>query len=139
MALIVAASLHLAGCGSNSAPPGAPYGKPSPVSGTVSLPDGSPVRGGILYLTPIEEKVGSNIRYQGTGFIDGKGQFKSGLGGSGNGLVPGKYRVSIGRREIGELRDSNVSRVPKEFTSDVDSKLTVDIEEKDNVLNITLK
>lgn len=132
------AALILIGC-EKGPPAGAPLGTPSPVSGTVKLADGTPLRGGVIVFTPVEVEVGSRIRYPGEALVDHQGHYKAGLGGSGNGLVPGEYKVSVKGREIGELKDTNITRVPKPLTDPSATTLRITVKEEANTLDIVLR
>jgi hypothetical protein len=138
IALAAGAALAFAGC-EKGPPDGPPVGKPSPVHGKVTFADGSPVRGGIVIFTPLEVEAGRKWRYEGAGLIDAKGEYKAGLNGDGAGLVPGEYKVAVQPREVGELPNSNVARVPKQFRETGTTTLRVTVEEKDNSLDIVLK
>ncbi len=127
------------GCGSNSPPPGAPIGNPSPVSGKITLSDGTPLKGGVVDFHPVENEVGGKLRYDGGSLVDANGSYKAGFNGNGAGLVPGEYIVTVAPRELGELAGSNVKSIPKKFNSKSSSTLKVTILESDNTVNIVLK
>src|SRR5579885_326314 len=138
--LIALAALALAGAGCEKGPPeGPPVGQASPVHGKVTFADGTPVRGGVIVFTPLQVEAGRKMRYEGAGVIDAKGRYKAGLNGDGSGLVPGEYKVSVAPREVGELPNSNSSRVPKQFQQSASTPLRVTVEETDNTLDIVLK
>lgn len=126
------------GCGDHSPPPGPPLGKAYPVSGTVTFADGSPLRGGMIHFTPVEQYAGSKIRYEATAMINDKGRYKAGLNDE-SGAVPGEYKVSVMPRDYAELKNSNSGRIPAQYRKADSTPLTVTIEENDNVINVQLK
>lgn len=135
----LALAVGVAGCGDNKPPPGAPIAKTYPVHGQVTLPDKSPLRGGIVYFTPVEVKAGSKLRYEGAGQVDAKGQFAIGLNGNGAGVAAGDYKVTVAPRDYMELRNSNSSRIPPAYRDKMNTPLTITVKEDDNVVNLALK
>lgn len=136
--IVAVCTLGITSCGLHGPPPGAPLGQPVPVSGTVRLADGTPLRGGVIVFTPVEVEIGTRIRYPGEALVDHQGRFKAGLGGSGNGLVPGEYKISVKGREIGELKDSNISKVPKPLRDPSATSVRVTVKDMTNSLDIVL-
>lgn len=79
--------VSLPGCG-NDRP------KTIPVSGRVTYGGGDWPTGGRLYFTSIEPAEGY-IRRPGKAFFDADGNFRAGSWEESDGLVPGKYKVSV--------------------------------------------
>jgi hypothetical protein len=137
--LFTVLSTFVAGCGEKGPPPGAPLGTPVPVRGKVTLPGGTPIKGGMINFYPVEREVGSKLRFDGGAVIDAKGEYVAGRNGDGKGLVPGEYVVTVGPREIGELPGSNSNTVPKNYQEQKSSPLKFTIKEGDTTINIDLK
>ena len=137
--LMLSVVLFFTGCGENSPPPGAPVGDPSPVHGKITFSDGSVLKGGLVTFLPVEPEIGSKLRYEGTGLVDAKGQYKAGFNGDAKGLVPGEYVVIVKPREIGELAGANSTRIPKKFHDKATTTLKATVEEKDNTIDIVLR
>lgn len=137
--LLIGFIVFLVGCGSNSPPPGAQIGTPSPVSGKITFADGSSLKGGIVTFHPVENETGGKLRYEGASLVDANGSYKAGFNGDNAGLVPGEYIVTVGTRDLGELTGSNSKNVPKKFNGKSTSTLKVSVLESDNTLNIVLK
>src|SRR5438552_18045351 len=75
------------GCGDPDAPQAV---KVYEVKGSVLLPDGKPLSGGTVEFEPVGESV-----YQASGEIGPDGTFTLRTQNSGDGAVPGEYRVKI--------------------------------------------
>jgi hypothetical protein len=120
-----------AGCG----PPALPaMPKPVPVRGKVLLPGNKPLAGGMITFRPVGEPEG---RYQGWGFCKSDGTFEVNAFSDptkGGGVAPGKYKVIIGEREDGEAKGSNAKQIPKIYTEESTTPLTVDIADGENNL-----
>lgn len=128
----------LAGC-EKGPPPGPPMATPYLVQGQVAFPNGTPLRGGVVYFTPTEVKVGSKVRYEGACLVDDKGMFKIGFNGDGAGVPAGEYKVTFTPRELNELRNSNSAQIPQQYREKSTTPITVTVEEKDNTFNFVLK
>jgi len=135
MAVFVAAAAA-GGCGG---PPGAQVGTPVPTHGKVTFADGSPLKGGIVYFTPLEAETGGKLRYEGAGTVDAKGEYKAGLNGDGAGLVPGEYKITVIPREVGELPGSNSNKIPAKYKEKGTTDLKATIGTSDNTVDIVLK
>jgi hypothetical protein len=119
-------------------PPGPNLATPYRVQGQIKFPDGTPLRGGIIYFTPLEIKSWGKVRYEGAGLIDSQGKYKIGFGGDDTGVPAGEYKVTIEPREYQELANSNSERIPKRYRGKSDTPLTVTVEEKDNTFDFVL-
>lgn len=128
----------IAGC-EKGPPPGPPLATPYSVHGQITFPNGSPLRGGVIYFTPAEIKAGSKVRYEGASPVDAQGRYKIGFGGDEAGVPTGDYKVTIMPRDYQELRNSNSAQIPKRFREKSDTPLTVTVEEKDNTFIFVLK
>lgn len=128
----------LTGC-EKGPPPGPPMAAPYVVQGRITFPNGSPLRGGVIYLTPLEVKAGSKVRYEGASPVDAQGKFKIGFGGDGAGVPAGEYKVRIQPRDYQELPNSNSAQIPQLYREKSTTPFTVTVEEKDNTFNFVLK
>ena len=135
--IALALSAVVVGCSYSSA--GANVADPSPVHGKITLPDKSPLRGGIVYFTPLEVRTGRQLRYEGAGLIDASGQYKIGFNGDDAGVPPGEYKVSVKPRDYQELRGSNSNRIPKQYRESSETPLQVTVKESDNTFDFDLK
>jgi hypothetical protein len=131
-------SLTLTGCGKGP-PAGPPMATPYIVQGQITFPNGSPLRGGVIYFTPTEIKAGRKVRYEGASPVDAQGKFKAGFGGDTAGVPAGEYKVTIKPRDYKELPNSNSARIPKQYREQSTTPLTVTVEEKENSFNFILK
>jgi hypothetical protein len=120
------------GCQKGVAPAGPNIATPYPVQGQIKFPNGTPLRGGVVYFTPTEIKAGWKVRYEGAGLVDAQGKFKIGFNGDGAGVPAGEYKVTFAPRELGELPNSNTGRIPKKYQEKSETPLVVTVEEKDN-------
>jgi hypothetical protein len=127
-----------AGCGGGTAR-GTVWSKPAPVAGRITLADGTPLRGGVVSFLPVEPSGGGKTRYPGEALVNAKGEYTGGMGGSGNGLVPGEYRVAVRPRELNEVKNSNVARIPRPYRDAATTPLRVTVAEADNTIDIVLK
>jgi hypothetical protein len=126
------------GCNSHSPPPGPPLAKAFPVHGQVKLA-GSPLKGGMVTFTPLEVSIGRQMRFEGSGLVDGAGNFKIGLSGSDSGVPPGEYKVTVQPREYQELRGSNSNKIPNKFRNGFETPLSVTVKEEENQFTFDLK
>ena len=116
-------------------PPGPNLATPYLVQGQIKFPNGTPLRGGVIYFTPTEVKAGRQIRYEGAGLVDAQGKYKIGFAGDGTGVPAGEYKVTFTPREIGELPNSNSGRIPKKYQEKSETPFMVTVEEKDNTFD----
>lgn len=128
-----------AGCGDGKPPPGPPLAKPSAVHGRIAFADKSPLRGGVVYFTPVEVKAGGKVRYEGASLVDAKGEYKVGFNGDGAGVAPGEYRVWVTPRELNELKNSNSKRIPVAYREPKTTPLTITVGQEENTVDIVLK
>jgi hypothetical protein len=133
------ALLLAAGCGSHSPPPGAPTADPQPTYGTITFPDGSPLRGGMIMFTPKEIKDGSKIRFEGAAMVDDKGAYKIGFNGDGKGVPEGDYTVQIQPRDYNELRGSNSNKIPKQYHEKTSTPFQATVKSGDNKFDWVLR
>jgi hypothetical protein len=132
--------LAAAGC-TKGPPPGANYADDYPVHGKVVFPGGTPLRGGVIYFSPVEIKAGRKVRWEGSGLVDGNGEYKInyGGGGPGKGIPAGEYKVRLEPREINELPNSNSNRIPQQYQDKSATPLTVTVQEGDNTFDFELR
>jgi hypothetical protein len=112
--------------------------QPYPVHGTIKFKDGSPLKGGVVYFTPTEAKVGKKVRYEVSGLVDAQGHFKAGLHGTDAGAPAGDYKVTFKPREALELRGSNSNRIPRKYQEDWETPVTVTVKEGENSFDFTI-
>ena len=129
----------VAGCGSHSAPPGPNLAKTYPVEGKVLFKDKSPLRGGIIYFTPVETKDGSHIRYEGNSLIDAEGHFKIGLNGNEAGVAEGDYKVSVMPRDYKELPNSNSARISNPYRNQGTTPITLKVKPEKNTFQVEIQ
>jgi hypothetical protein len=127
------------GCGDGKPPPGPPMAKPSPVRGRVVFANKSPLRGGVIYFTPVDVKAGGQVRYQGASLVDAKGQFTIGFNGDGKGVPPGDYKVTVEPRELNELRNSNSKLIPQVYREAATTPMMVTVKDQENVVDVELR
>lgn len=129
-----------AGC-KKGPPPGADYAQDYPVHGKVVFAGGTPLRGGVIYFTPVEIKAGGKVRWEGSSLVDAKGGYtiNYGGGGPGKGIPAGEYKVTMEPREINELPNSNSNRIPKQYQEKSSTPLTVTVKEEDNTFDFELR
>jgi hypothetical protein len=124
--------LAAAGCGPKALPA---VVKPVPVRGKVLLPGDRPLTGGVVTFRPVGEPIAG--RYQGWGFVKPDGTFEVAAfsdATKGGGVAPGKYKVIISVREEGEPTGSNAQLIPKVYTEETTTPLTIEIASGDNDL-----
>jgi hypothetical protein len=124
--------VFIAGCGPRALPS---LPKPVPVRGKVMLAGNRPLTGGVVTLRPTGD--GAEGRYQGWGFVKPDGSFEVAAfsdANKGGGVAPGKYKVIIGTREEGEPNGSNATSIPKKYTEESTTPLTIDVVEGENDL-----
>jgi len=130
-------SSALAGC-AKGPPPGPPLATHYHVQGQIKFPNGTPLRGGVIYFTPIEVKAGSKIRYEGACLVDVQGMYKLGFNGDGAGVPAGEYKVTFTPRELHELSNSNSNLIPAKYREKSTTPLTVTVAEKENTFDFVL-
>jgi hypothetical protein len=124
--------LVAAGC-TGKALPAVP--KPFPVRGKVLLAGDRPLTGGVVTFRPVGDQ--SDGRYQGWGFVKPDGTFEVAAfsdATKGGGVAPGKYKIVMSTREEGEPRGSNAHLIPKQYTEEATTPLTIEIAVGDNDL-----
>jgi hypothetical protein len=129
----------LSGCRGNAPPPGPPLAAAHPVRGKVVFSDQTPLRGGIVYFTPMETEVDGLIRYEAAGLVDASGRFKLGFNGDHSGAPAGECMVTIQPRDYQELPQSNSKRIPARYRDPSKTPLRVTVREADNVFNFEIK
>jgi hypothetical protein len=127
----------VSGCGGE--PPRAQLATPAPVHGKVFFPDKSPLRGGVIYFSPLEVTGSDGLRYEAAGLVDEKGNYKLGFNGDGKGVPPGEYKVSVMPRDYQELPNSNSKSIPQRIQDKSTTHLTATVIQGDNELNFELK
>ena len=132
-------STTIAGCNSHQPPAGPDLAPVHPVHGRITLADKSPLRGGIIWFSPMEATVGSKVRYEGAGLVDAKGNYKIGFAGNDAGVAVGDYKVTIQPREDTELPNSNSNRIPAQYREQSTTPLTATVKEGENTFNFDLK
>jgi hypothetical protein len=109
--------------------------KPVPVKGTVVLPGGRPLSGGVVTFLPAGDRLAG--RYQGWGFVKPDGSFEVAAfadATKGGGVAPGTYKVVIGPRDEGEPRGSNAHLIPRKYQDAATTPLTVEVDAGGSVL-----
>jgi hypothetical protein len=134
----LALSTAVTGCG-HKPPPGPDLAAVHPVHGRVTLPNKTPLRGGIVYFSPTEVSVGGKVRYEGAGLVDAQGNYKIGFANNDAGVAAGEYKVTIQPREDVELPNSNSSRIPAKYREQSSTPLIVTVKEGDNNFDFDLK
>jgi hypothetical protein len=126
-----------AGC-EKGPPAGPPLAQPHPVQGTITFSGGTPLKGGMIYFVPTEEKSGGKMRYEATSMVDAKGHYTLGLNDH-SGAPAGDYKVRIMPRDYMELPGSNSNRIPPKYREAATTPLTATVKEGDNTLNFEVK
>jgi hypothetical protein len=116
----------VAGCGSGR----------YPVHGRVVYEDGSPVTEGIV----IGEKVEGDRRVKAQGNVQSDGTFSWGTLRPGDGAEPGKYRVVVMPRAVGEKEASQgvLPAVERKFSNPQTSGIDFEVKPGTNELDITV-
>ena len=107
-----------------------------PVHGRVVYEDGSPVTEGIV----IGEKVEGDRRVKAQGSVQSDGTFSWGTQSPGDGAEPGKYRVVVVPRAVGEKEASQGVRpaVDRKFSNPQTSGIDFEVKPGRNELDITV-
>jgi hypothetical protein len=135
--LTVFALIVMVGCTSKVTGPD--KAKPFPVQGRIVLSNGTPLRGGVIYFSPVEEENNSgDIRFDAASLVDANGHYKLGFNGDGKGAAAGEYKVTITPRETSELPRSNSESIPEKYREKSSTPLTVMVAETDNTFDFTL-
>jgi hypothetical protein len=123
---ILAALALLAGCG------GGRY----PVHGRVVYEDGSPLTEG----TVVGEMVEGETRVMAQGSVKSDGTFSWGTQRPGDGALPGKYRVVVLPRAVGEREASQglLPAVDPKFSNPRTSGIDFEVQAGKNELNVTV-
>ncbi|HLJ97808.1 MAG TPA: hypothetical protein VKU02_31895 [Gemmataceae bacterium] len=129
----------LAGCGENGPPPGPPLAAPHPVHGKIAFSDQTPLKGGVIYFTPVEIHAHGRIRYEAAALVDARGQYQLGFNGDHSGAPAGEYKVTIQPRDYQELANSNTKRIPARYRDRSKTPLAASVKEGTNTLNFELK
>ena len=123
------------GCGPRNNPH---IEKTTPVSGMVTLANGSAVRGGLVTLHPKDATKGES-----RGTIGKDGRFTLGTYTVSDGAMPGQYTVTVEPivyDKQGNLRPDKSLGIPPKYTSADSSDLTVEIkDEASQELNLVLR
>jgi len=131
----VFAALFCLGCGPRNNPH---FEKTTPVSGQVTLANGSLLRGGLITLHP---KDGTKSESRGT--IGQDGRFTLGTYKVNDGAMPGQYTVTVEPivyDKQGNMRPDRSLGIPPKYTSADSSDLTVEIkDEASQELNLVLR
>jgi hypothetical protein len=116
----------VAGCGSGR----------YPVNGRVVYEDGSPLTEGMV----VGETTGGEARVMAQGSVRSDGTFSWGTQRPGDGALPGKYRVVVLPRAVGELEASQgkVPDVDPKFSKPETSGIDFEVKAGRNELNITV-
>jgi hypothetical protein len=128
----------LCGCG-KGVPAGPTLSPAHLVHGKITFPDKTPLKGGVIYFTPLDIHGSGGLRYEAAALIDAGGNYKLGFNGDNTGAPTGEYKVTIMPRDYQELPGSNSSRIPKSYHQQATTPLqNVTVKEGDNELNFTL-
>jgi hypothetical protein len=127
------------GCG-QAVPAGPTLSPPHPVHGKIAFPDKTPLKGGLIYFTPLDIHGSGGLRYEAAGLIDANGSYQLGFNGDNKGVPAGEYKVTIMPRDYQELQGSNSGKIPKSYQQQSSTPLQkVTVKEGDNELNFELK
>jgi hypothetical protein len=118
--------------------PGPLLAPPQPVQGKIAFADHSPLRGGVVYFTPLDVNEGGPLRYEAAGLVDAKGQYKLGFNGDNKGVPAGEYKVTIMPRDYQEIPNSNSKLIPSKYQQQKTTPLTTTVKEGDSVLDFEL-
>jgi hypothetical protein len=139
LSAVVGVLFILSGC-HGSAPPGPDLARTYSVRGKVLLVGLGPLRGGVIYFSPMEvENEEGKIRYEAAGLIDAHGLYHLGFNGDQSGAAAGEYKVRIEPRDYQELPGSNSKRIPQPYRDRRHTPLLVTVKEGANVFNFELK
>jgi hypothetical protein len=128
------------GCSGNSPPSGPPLATAHPVQGRIVFSDQSPLRGGVIFFTPVDIEVeDGRIRYEAASLVDANGRYKLGFNGDRSGAPAGECKVTIQPRDYQELPQSNSKRIPARYREASKTPLAVTVKEMNNVFNFELK
>jgi len=129
--------MGLAGCG-HHAPKGPNLAEVHPVRGHITFADKSPLKGGVIYFSPVETTTHGKIRYEAASLIDRDGNYTLGFNGNNAGTAAGEYKVTIMPREMNELPLSNSNRIPKKYQEQSSTPLVATVNTGDNTLDFVL-
>jgi hypothetical protein len=129
------AALFCIGCGPRNNPH---FEKTIPISGKVTLGNGSPLRGGLITLHPKDTTKGES-----RGTIGKDGRFTLGTYKISDGAMPGQYTVTVEPivyDKQGNMRPDKSLGIPTKYASPESSNLTVEIkDEASQELNVVLR
>ena len=127
----------LTGCKGGSSPAAAEVGEPSSVSGKVSIKTGGPLVGAEVTFQPVTDpKERQGARFQGWATTDKDGAFSVRARSASHkpGLVPGKYKVTVGLPEGMASPPGLAAKIPEAYRSISTTPWEVEIHAQDNVL-----
>src|SRR5262245_58050508 len=106
------------------------------VSGRVLYQDGSPVTEGVV----VGESEDAGTKVMARGSVQPDGTFRWGTERPGDGARPGKYRVVVVPRALGDAETANgmLPAVDPKFSNPKTSGIEFDVKETDNEFNITV-
>lgn len=147
VAVVVAASVFLAGCGGGGGSSSGTGPKTVPVTGTVTK-GGQPVEGATVKFTTVDGKKGASGR------TDAKGNYTLSTAKPGDGALPGQYQVTITKIEApaseptsgneGKPTRPNKSApaeknaLPEKYAKAASSGLTATVKESGNKFDFTV-
>jgi hypothetical protein len=134
---IVVAAVSLCGCGKSTSK--AELAPPQAVHGKISFADNTPLRGGVIYFHPLEVNDGGLFRFEASGLVDAKGQYKLGFNGDEKGAAAGEYKVTITPRDYQELANSNSKNIPKIYKEQGTTPWQVTVNKGENQCNFEIK
>jgi hypothetical protein len=129
--------MSLAGCG-HHAPPGPKLAEVHPVRGHIAFPNKTPLKGGMIYFTPVEEVIKGKVRYEAASLIDDGGNYILGFNGNNAGTAAGEYKVTIMPRGYNELPKSNSNLIPKKYHEQSSTPLVATVKDGDNTFDFVL-
>jgi hypothetical protein len=111
-----------------------------PVHGKITFPDGTPLKGGVIYFSPVEVAMSNGqVRFETASLVDGQGRYQLGFNGDGAGAPEGDYKVTIGPRDAMELKGSNSERIPAKYREKATTPLSAAVKEGDNTFDFVLR
>jgi hypothetical protein len=135
---LLSVAILLGGC--SRTPPGAPMADQVPVKGTITFPDKTPLKGGMIFFTPTDAQTGDGtLRFECADLVDANGHYTLGFNGDKAGAPPGEYKVYIQPRGYNELKNSNANRIPQKYREEGTTPLLVEVKDGENTLDFELK
>ncbi|HLN30322.1 MAG TPA: hypothetical protein VK395_21445 [Gemmataceae bacterium] len=129
--------MTLTGCGGGQ-PAGPPTADPQTVHGKIKFADGTELKGGIVYFTPLEIEGPHGWRYEAAGLVDAHGNYVIGFNNDKSGAPTGEYKVRIEPLDYNELKNANSKRIPQKYRSQGSTPLTRTVGEGDNTFDLVL-